>query len=264
MGKWLKELQEERRLHEEKTETEQKAQLERKRLFIEHESKTRAAGNTIDYPDSKHYSLFERDTDDLTIASSTVLTPEERKAKKPVWCQSEQMAETNDEANLLDFVNCLDFDAYNEDLELQSLMGQVKARIEKLKCEKREEETKLQTCVENENASLRAKATEVEPVVDFVPQDVGTDGNGVDNAKSIANSVMSESSIASVHSKKSLAALVSKARERRYEMVLIDEEGVEQAVPPPILSTVSDDNGARIAKKKSINKLAFINRNPAI
>ena len=42
------------------------------------------------------------------------------------------------------------------------------------------------------------------------------------------------------------------------------EEEKEKAVPPPVLSTVTDDNGARMAEKKSLNKLAFKNRNPAL
>jgi hypothetical protein len=138
--KWLKDLQEERRLHEEKKETEQKAQLERKRLFIEREAKKRAEGSAISGdPESKHCPLI----DDSTMTSSI-----ESKTKKPAWCQSEEMAEIDDEANLLNFVNGLDFDEYNEDLELQSLMGQVKQRIQTLEREKRKEETKLQTCVD--------------------------------------------------------------------------------------------------------------------
>jgi len=144
------------------------------------------------------------------------------------------------------------------------LMGQLKARIKKLKHEKKKQEIKLQTCVDRENASLRAKLLDDEPAVDFVPGDVENDDDQADDTKSIANSVMSESSIGSVHSKKSLTTLVAKARERRSDMALIDEEGKEEAMQPPILSTVSDDNGARMAEKKSINKLAFINRNPAI
>lgn len=62
---------------------------------------------------------------------------------------------------------------------------------------------------------------------------------------------MSESSIGSVHSKKSLANLVAKARERRSDMALIEEDK-EEAMQPPILSTVSDDNGARMADRKSV------------
>ena len=97
--------------------------------------------------------------------------------------------------------------------------------------------------------------------MDFVPPDID-DEDDDDDARSIANSVMSESSIGSIHSKKSLTALVSKARER-MEMDPIEEEA-ETAIPPPVLSTVADDNGARMAEKKSIQNLPFKNRNPAL
>ena len=96
-----------------------------------------------------------------------------------------------------------------------------------------------------------------------------------DDTESIATSVMSESTIGSIHSKKSMKALVSKAKERILESATIEEEEggeegeegeeeKEKAVPPPVLSTVTDDNGARMAEKKSLNKLAFKNRNPAL
>lgn len=84
-----------------------------------------------------------------------------------------------------------------------------------------------------------------------------------DETASIANSVMSESSIKSIHSKKSLTELISKARGRMMVMSTIEEEG-EDAISPPVFSTVTDDNGARMAEKKSIHKLAFKNRNPSV
>jgi len=46
-------------------------------------------------------------------------------------------------------------------------------------------------------------------------------------------------------------------------MATIEEEG-EDAILPPVVSTVTDDNGARMAEKKSIHKLAFKNRNPSV
>jgi len=74
-----------------------------------------------------------------------------------------------------------------------------------------------------------------------------------------------ESSIGSIHSKKSLTALVSKARERMSEMnPIIEEDEKEQAISPPVVSTVTDDEGARRKEMKSINKLAFTKRNPAL
>lgn len=113
-----------------------------------------------------------------------------------------------------------------------------------------------------------------ESIVDILPPTVieQEDEIDVDDTESIATSMMSESAVSSVHSKKSIKALVSKAKGRMLEMTI--EEGDEnkeeenqereKAVPLPVLSTVTDDNGARLAEKKSINKLAFKNRNPAL
>lgn len=101
-------------------------------------------------------------------------------------------------------------------------------------------------------------------VVDSVP--IGLEKEVEDDADetmSIANSVMSESSIKSIHSKKSLTELISKARGQMMVMTTIEEEG-EDAISPPVVSTVTDDNGARKAEKKSIHKLAFKNRNPSV
>ena len=79
----------------------------------------------------------------------------ESKTKKPAWCQSEsahkiseEMAEVNEEADLLDFVVNLDFDRYNEDLELQTLINQVNARIKMLQREKKKDETRLKSVLD--------------------------------------------------------------------------------------------------------------------
>lgn len=119
---------------------------------------------------------------------------------------------------------------------------------------------------QSENAAQRAEALENGPVVDFVPTDIEkVADDGADDTKSIANSVMTaDSSIGSIHSKKSLTTLVTKARERMSNMDAIEEESAEKAVPPPVCSTVTDDNGARMAETKALNKLAFKNRNPAL
>lgn len=147
----MKELQEERRQLEEKKEADQRAQLERKRLFMDRQARKRAASKIINDPESKKCTLStqdppEKDADDATVASSIAST--ESKRKKPAWCQSEEAAEVEDESNLLDFVNGLDFEQYNEDLELQSLMGQVRERIKKLERENKKDENKLQTCID--------------------------------------------------------------------------------------------------------------------
>lgn len=157
--KWLKQLQEERRRQEEKKEAEHKQNEERKRSFMEREAAKRAKGNATNNNDRvpekcapSTPSTLE-DTDDSTVASSIASTVSKRKV--PAWCQSEAAHEAaedtaviDDENNLLDFVNGLDYEKYNEDLELQTLMGQVKKRIKLLEREHKKDETKLQTCLD--------------------------------------------------------------------------------------------------------------------
>jgi hypothetical protein len=127
---------------------------------------------------------------------------------------------------------------------------------------------------QSENAAQRGEAVNIGPDIDIVSTDIEqNDDIDTDDTESIATSVMSESTVGSIHSKKSMKALVSKAKERILELTTIEEEKEEgeegeeekeKAVPPPVLSTVTDDNGARMAEKKSLNKLAFKNRNPAL
>ena len=164
--KWLKDLQEERRRLEEKKEAEQKEKLERKRIFMEREAKKRVAGKlptaetSCSVPPSAVKDEICKDThpvvsdDDSTVAStiaSTISHCSSSKRKKPAWCQSEtdrEAAEEDEDINLLSFVDGLDFEQYTQDLELQTLMGQVKDRIKLLEREHKKDETKLQTCLD--------------------------------------------------------------------------------------------------------------------
>ena len=156
-------MQEERRRLEEKKEAEQKERLERKRLFKEREAKKRATfgkNTNADTTTADTHDVLDKmdqasttiiDDDDSTVASTVASTVSDNKRKKPAWCQSEtdrEAAEIDDEINLLSFVEGLDFDQYTQDLELQSLMGQVKERIKLLEREHKKDETKLQTCLD--------------------------------------------------------------------------------------------------------------------
>ena len=164
--KWLKKLQEERRRVEERKEVEQKQQQERKRQFMEREAKKRAkakAGHHLPEQSTGAPSakpcVSDQDTDDSTVATaaSTIASAatECSKRPKPAWCQSEaaheeteELAAIEDEANLLDFANGLNFDEYTEDLELQTLLNKVQERIQTLKKETKKDETKLQMCLD--------------------------------------------------------------------------------------------------------------------
>eukprot|EP00574_Skeletonema_japonicum_P000297 CAMPEP_0201739226 /NCGR_PEP_ID=MMETSP0593-20130828/45668_1 /ASSEMBLY_ACC=CAM_ASM_000672 /TAXON_ID=267983 /ORGANISM="Skeletonema japonicum, Strain CCMP2506" /LENGTH=338 /DNA_ID=CAMNT_0048233481 /DNA_START=101 /DNA_END=1117 /DNA_ORIENTATION=+ len=266
---WLKQLQEDRRKVDEKKEIEEQQRLKRRSEFMEREAKKRLLKKA-----SKEETCCEVDDDgEISLSSQqpqwdtpSVSGMESKSSVKPAWCQSEEanesaeaMAEINDEADLLDFVQDLDFDQYDQDLELQALMTQVKERIKKIQREKKKDETTLQLCVDSETATARAEKLDNQVVVDFVPSNMDASEDEPNDINSIANTVMSESTIRSVHSRKSLAVLVTKARERIIGMMDPIEEG---KMPQPNQSTITDDDGKK--KKIDVYKLPFQNRNPAV
>ncbi len=151
--KWLKELQDERRRMEEMKEAEEIEQLTRKRTFMKREAKKRATGRFEKSESSAHdkdpVELLMQDIGQL--ASSNVSMEAKDEAKKPAWCQSEtahEASELDNEVNLLTFVHDLDFEQYTQDLELQTLMAQLRKRINMLQLEKKKDETKLKTCLD--------------------------------------------------------------------------------------------------------------------
>ena len=92
--------------------------------------------------------------------------------------------------------------------------------------------------------------------------------------QSIADSIRSDSnvSVSTIHSRRSLQMLVSKAKKRlsdsdkKKSLNVIDEgksSGGEMSMKIPLTITHKED-GARLAETKSLNKLPFKNRNPAL
>ena len=92
-----------------------------------------------------------------------------------------------------------------------------------------------------------------------------------DDIQSIAATVRSEcnGSVSSIHSRKSMQMLISKScdrlmkehDERDCALEPVEEDG---GMRPPVTITHTEDDGARIAATKSLNKLPFKNRNPAL
>ena len=93
-----------------------------------------------------------------------------------------------------------------------------------------------------------------------------------DDLQSIAETIRSESSssVSTIHSRKSLQMLVSRAKERLASGSLdpipecSDNKGAEVAMVLPLTITHKEDDGARLKETKSLNKLPFKNRNPAV
>lgn len=87
--------------------------------------------------------------------------------------------------------------------------------------------------------------------------------NDFDETRSIADSIKTSGgySVTSIHSQKSLRHLISEAKK---SLESIHEGMGEVGAPLPIMITHTDDGGARLAQTKSLNKLPFKNRNPAL
>mmetsp|Transcript_5546 Transcript_5546/g.8166 ORF Transcript_5546/g.8166 Transcript_5546/m.8166 type:complete len:397 (+) Transcript_5546:172-1362(+) len=220
---------------------------------------------------------------------------------KPAWALTEstshelnETTEAKEEEELLSFVNDFDLDKYSHDLELQALMDQVKGRIHALQRDMKVDEARLNAAVDSAMAALSAEKLNSTSEIDM--SFIHSNGNGKnldgdeDDIQSIAESVRSESSFSSnsgsVHSQKSLQSLVasrsSKAKmgstksfssssfgpldpvmEVFHENNSTTSRG-EINIQPPILVTHTEDDGARLAETKSLNKLPFKNRNPAL
>ena len=93
------------------------------------------------------------------------------------------------------------------------------------------------------------------------------DDDDHDDVRSIAESVRSTSSdMKSIHSKKSMEVLVAKSKEKMLSSDKLERimEVPVSSKQEPIIITHQDDDGARLAETKSLSKLPFKNRNPAL
>lgn len=88
------------------------------------------------------------------------------------------------------------------------------------------------------------------------------DANECD-VQSVAETVRSEATLKKIHSKKSTEAMVARSKEK-MQANGNDKGSDEACLVPPLLVTHTDDNGARLAETKNLNKLPFKNRNPAL
>eukprot|EP00956_Cyclotella_meneghiniana_P001599 scaffold1796_cov60-Cyclotella_meneghiniana.AAC.9 len=257
---WLRELQENKTRLQEEKKLEEERKLERRRLLKENRhSNTKKLVWLVSQANGTS-SLGE------ATSSPSPKTDEARsKVERPAWCrpeatQSEAEEHADDENALLDYIDQLNFDQYNEDLELQTLIGQVKDRIKSLEKDKRKDEKMLKACTDSENAAIRSDLVKGSTFIDEVPLEPEI-VEVEDDTESIAETVMSnESAIKSIHSRQSVKLLVTKAKERALDP--IDEK--EAAMTPPVSIRHTDDDGARLEEMKSLNKLAFKHRNPAL
>ena len=94
-----------------------------------------------------------------------------------------------------------------------------------------------------------------------------------DDLQSIANTILNDetNSLASIHSTKSMKMLLKRSCENATSVplnVIMEEtnsESIEDSkMNPPVTIVHTQDDGARLRATKSLNKLPFKNRNPAL
>ena len=147
---WLRELQENKNRLQEEKKLEEERKLERRRLLKENRH-------------SNTKKLISQANGTSSLSEDTSPSPKadegRSKVERPAWCrpeaaQSEAEECANDESALLDYIDQLNFDQYNEDLELQTLIGQVKDRIKSLEMDKRKDEKMLKACTDVSASTL--------------------------------------------------------------------------------------------------------------
>lgn len=280
---WLKEIQARREEKRRAKEEEVKLKEEMKREFAAKQAKKRARAvvdlkDSDDCNDQMNASMHHDNKETLDINSAR----SEDKRCRPAWsltgieaqAKVENM-EQQEENDLLDFVEKLDCDSFYEDLELKVLIHQIRDRIRILEKEKNKDESKLRAVIENEMASIRSEQfnnLEFEFDEEMLKESNKYSGNE-DDMRSIADSLRScsDDTVSSIHSRKSIQVLISKAKERMANssnLPKIHEEtasyGAEVSLNYPVTITHNEDDGARLKETKSLNKLPFKNRNPAL
>uniref|UniRef100_A0A7S4JSX7 Uncharacterized protein n=1 Tax=Odontella aurita TaxID=265563 RepID=A0A7S4JSX7_9STRA len=271
--KWLKQMHEERERLEKERDEEIRIQEKRKREFMEKQAKVRSVvlEEAAQHSDDHRYMNAEEGSNDKYSQK-----PESASSAKPAWALTESAAKVvDDEAeaqehdDLLTFVDDLDFERYSHDLELKVLIQQVKERIHALQKEKNIDEGRLRAVMDSELASIRAnKYNSIrEDGLNIIGDDRNMGSGLDDDIRSVAESVRSEGAVSCVHSQRSMEALVARSRNRIGDggrLSSLEEDGQEEGVEPPKMVIHIEDEGARLAETKSLNKLPFKNRNPAL
>ena len=286
---WLKDMQEKRVQRLKEVEDTARLKMEKDKAFMERQARRRHKIRELEDDHDDTYKFNEKDDDGSRWQDSDkpIDLKGERSGDKrlrPAWslteCDAENVKKINnieDEENLLDFVNDLNFDQYFEDMEFRVLMTQLKDRIGNLEKEKKAGKSLLDTMLKSDESSISSDAKYSNNLNYFTALDEYEDTRQKDEIQTIAESIRNscEASIGPIHSQKSMQMMVSKAHDRiqhsndamnRNLPIIAEWENTcgERNMNPPATITHSEDNGARLAGTKSLNKLPFKNRNPAL
>ncbi len=159
--RWLKEMQMKREKHLKEKEQREREKDEKKREFMDRQAKRRARAREMEeMEDNIHMENAtskrnkENDIHDIDsghfVASPLQQVNSGEKRSRPAWSMTEteanneykcQLAE--EEEDLMKFVEDLDFEQYNHDMELRLLVAQMKDRVRTLEKEKKSDELRL-------------------------------------------------------------------------------------------------------------------------
>ena len=155
---WLKQMQEQREEKVRSREEEERLKEEKKCDFMAKQAKKR--GRVREQEKTKEDGDPGNCSVDGTGGSSNLNEPlgdaiAGEKRSRPAWSLTESDADhvsksldAQEERDLMNYVDDLDFESFYDDMELKVLMGQVKDRIRVIEREKNVDESKLRVVME--------------------------------------------------------------------------------------------------------------------
>lgn len=169
----------------------------------------------------------------------------------------------HDEMNdLLGFAQTLNYEKYMGDLEVKTMMEQVRRRIADLERQVSQEEKR-----ENDSEVDRAKKEimalrELEKGPAYGPEDYDEDeGNEEDRAREAAKDILAaHENIKSVHSTKSAAALVKSVKDKGVN----SEGGATKNMPIIVIHDPNEGTRLDPTAKNVVSNMPYQHRNPAI
>lgn len=173
-----------------------------------------------------------------------------QKLLRPMWALTEESANEKEEwiddtaaEELISFADELDIDSFMDDVEIKARVAQVDQQVAQMESLVKAE-TAREIWTESDHSVVPLTAANLATLPDTV---------NVNDTESIAASVLSEKSIRSVHSTRSIAALTRRVQAKMEEEYLA-----------PRVVVVDESDGARMNIKALPSNLPYIHRNPAI
>jgi len=259
--KWLVELQSTKdRLETQYVEDNQR-KVEELHKFTEREQKMRQLAR------ESHHGSDDKQSENHKEPESK--SPEVKKKvgvkmPRPAWALSKDAADEkaeeklNDEdEELLEFAKGLDFDKYIDDLEVQTMIDRVQQRVSELEREVVDEKQREAEHGLRQEMKLQAKDEADDENYSNNIESESKDDQYTAAAKSLLSA--SDSDLKNVHSTKSIAAIVKSTVGKEAKA----DSKAGKAINEPIIVTHQTSDG-RIENQHQINKLPYMNRNPAV